>query len=280
MISGVGYAFLSGETLRRKLVSLLARLLYRGALACAHQVIFHNLDDIGLFRRLRLLSRATSVARVNGSGVDLSRFETAPFPPGPPVFLFVGRLLRDKGVNEFIEAAHLVKAAIPDSRCVIVGGVDSNPASLSLSAMQSAQVQGLIEFRGHVPDPRPDFAAAHIFVLPSYREGLPRAALEAMASARPVISTDVPGCRETVIDGVTGLLVPPRQAAPLARAMIALGRDLTRAEAMGRAGRTLCEERFDVRDVTGNTVALIEADREHRTPDQPTPLVYWRSHNG
>jgi glycosyltransferase involved in cell wall biosynthesis len=148
MIPGVGYAFLSDETLRRKVVGLLARLFYRGALSCAHLVIFQNNDDIELFRRLRIISSATPVARVNGSGVDLERFAAMPFPPGPPVFLFVGRLLRDKGVCEFIEAARLVKAAIPDSRCVIVGGVDSNPSALSLSAIRSAQAQGLIELRG------------------------------------------------------------------------------------------------------------------------------------
>jgi glycosyltransferase involved in cell wall biosynthesis/O-antigen/teichoic acid export membrane protein len=282
MIPGVGYAFLSDDTLKRRLVGAVARVLYRGALACAHMIIFHNPDDLALFRRLRLISSTTPVARVNGSGVDLCRFAAAPFPAGPPVFLFVGRLLRDKGIDEFIEAARLVKEAIAGARCVIVGGVDSNPSCLSLSAMQSAQAQGLIELRGHVPDPRPDYAAAHIFVLPSYREGLPRSALEAMAAARPVITTDVPGCRETVIDGVSGLLVPSRQAVPLAQAMIALGRDLARAEAMGRAGRKLCEERFDLGEVTAATVALIEADRVHGMPDQPTPCstAHWRWRNG
>src|SRR5262245_17197821 len=107
MIPGVGYAFLSDGTLQRRLVGALARALYRRALACAHLVIFHNPDDLALFRRLRLISSATPIARVNGSGVDLSRFVAMPYPDGPPVFLFVGRLLRDKGVCEFIEAARL-----------------------------------------------------------------------------------------------------------------------------------------------------------------------------
>jgi glycosyltransferase involved in cell wall biosynthesis len=273
MIAGLGYAFLSDDTWPRRLVGLAARLLYRCALACAHLVIFQNQDDIALFRRLRIITPSTPVARVNGSGVDLTRFAAMPFPPGPPVFLFVGRLLRDKGLCEFIEAARRVKAVIPAARCVIVGATDSNPSAIPPESLRPLAADGLVELRGHVPDPRPDFAEAHIFVLPSYREGLPRAALEAMASARPVITTDVAGCRDTVADGVNGLLVPPRQAAPLAEAMIALGRDLKRAEAMGLAGRALCAARFELDAVTRATAAMIETGRDDRQPSLAAPLL-------
>ncbi|WP_163260169.1 glycosyltransferase family 4 protein [Caulobacter sp. 17J65-9] len=262
MIPGLGYAFLPGRGLKRALVGFVARAGYRAALARAHLAIFQNRDDVATFRGLRLLGPRTEVGLVDGSGVDLTRFTPAAFPDGPPTFLMVARLLRDKGVYEFVEAARLAKQRLPEARFVLVGAADSNPAAVPQAQVDAWVAEGLIEARGHLADPREAFAAAHVFVLPSYREGTPRTNLEAMATGRAVLTTDVPGCRETVTHGHNGLLVPVRDPQALAEAMVELASDLERAEAMGRAGRKLCEDRYDVRTVSRATVRLLEGADE------------------
>jgi glycosyltransferase involved in cell wall biosynthesis len=170
----------------------------------------------------------------------------------------VARLLREKGVYDFVEAARLVRRALPEARFVLVGAADTNPSAVSADELARWEAEGVVEVRGRLEDPRPAYAEAHVFVLPSfYREGTPRTNLEAMAMGRAVITTDAPGCRETVRPGETGLLVPMRDPAALATAMIELGRDLARARRMGAAGRAFCEQRYALDVVTRHTVGLM-----------------------
>lgn len=259
MITGLGYAFMHGEKFSGKIVQSLGWLGYRAALSQANVVVFQNEDDIGSFRKWGLLAKHVLVGKVNGSGVDIEQYSERPLPEGQPVFLMMARLLRDKGVYEFITAARQVRQRLPLARFLLVGAPDSNPTAIRQSEVDGWIAEGLIDYRGHLEDPRPALAEAHIFVLPSYREGTPRVNLEAMAIGRAIITTDVVGCRETVVDGVTGLLVPSHDPVPLAEAMIRLGSDLALAARMGKAGRRLCEERFESAAVAAATVSMLEA---------------------
>ena len=258
MITGLGYAFLPGGGIGKSVIRQLVFAGYSAALKRASLVIFQNNDDIDLFRQRRLLSPQIPVAKVNGSGVDLEYFAATPLPPGPPRFLLAARLLRDKGIYEFIEAARMVKRKMPNAQFVLIGKVDSNPAAVPAADLEAWTAEGVVEYRGYLDDPYPEYCAAHVFVLPSYREGTPRTCLEAMSSGRAIITTDVPGCRETVSDGENGFLVPARDAAALANAMLRLAENLELTGAMGQRGRRIAEERFDLRKVTEHTVNLIE----------------------
>lgn len=270
MITGLGYAFMHGEKFSGKIVQSLGWLGYRAALNQANVVVFQNDDDIASFRKWGLLSRHVLVGKVNGSGVDIQQYSERPLPEGPPVFLMMARLLRDKGVYEFIDAARRVRQRLPTARFLLVGAPDSNPTAIRQSEVDGWVAEGLIDYRGHLEDPRPALAEAHVFVLPSYREGTPRVNLEAMATGRAIITTDVVGCRETVIDGVTGLLVPSHDPAPLAEAMFRLGSDLGLAANMGKAGRCLCEERFESAAVAAATVSMLEARKPAGTVGDPS----------
>ena len=257
MITGVGSA-LGAEQGKGRLVSLVMRGLYAAALRQAQLVFFQNPDDEALFRRLGLLGRAARVERTNGSGVDLERFAPAPLPQGGPfTFLMIARLLRDKGVVEYVDAARAVRRSHPKARFRLVGGLDPNPTGISARELQIWLDEGAIEYLGTMDDVRPAIAAAQVYVLPSYAEGTPRSVLEAMAMARPILTTDVAGCRETVEAGVNGLLVQARSAEALAegmRRMLAAGEQAGRLEEMGRASRAIAERKFDV--VTVNRLVL------------------------
>lgn len=258
MITGVG-SILTGKGSRRWL-GVVLRTLYTVALRQAGVIFFQNPDDEQLFRNLGLVHRRAVVQRINGSGVDLAHFASAPLPPRPPtVFLMIARLLRDKGVCEYVEAARRIRARHPDTRFQLLGGLDPNPSSIRRSELDSWIADGTIEYLGTTDDVRPYLARAHVYVLPSYSEGTPRSVLEAMATGRPILTTDAPGCRETVIDAHNGRLVAPRCAEALAEGMEALLSGPARLDAMGRRSRELAEERFDVHrvnEVILSTLAL------------------------
>ncbi|OIN98800.1 MAG: hypothetical protein AUJ49_12695 [Desulfovibrionaceae bacterium CG1_02_65_16] len=270
LITGLGYAFGGLETAgtdgsgelpgqlrtigRRCLADLVVRL-YEKALERNQTVIFQNPDDRALFERLGILDHGQRVAVVGGSGVDLTRF--APAPPvlahpqtGAPVFLCVARLLWAKGVGVFVEACRMLKRRHPHVVCRLLGAADDVPDAVPADMLRRWREDRVVELIDPVDDVRPFLAAASVFVLPSYREGAPRASLEAMAMARPVITTDVPGCRQTVEDGVTGFLVPPFEPGELSRAMERFVLDPESIVHMGQAARRLAEERFDARRVT------------------------------
>jgi len=240
-VSGLGTAFIRGGGLQA-----LVTQLYRIGFARAPAVFFQNEEDRDLFAARRIVRR--DQARVlPGSGVDLEQFAPASLPKGPPVFLFIGRLLRDKGVVEFVEAARSVRREYPDARFQLLGGLDEgNRTAIRQPALDSWLAEGIVEHLGTADDVRPFIAAATAVVLPSYREGLPRSLLEAAAMARPLIASDVPGCRDVIEDGVNGYLCNVRDAAALADAMRRLASlPRTRQRAMGEAGRRWVQERFN-----------------------------------
>lgn len=248
MITGLGYAFMGGGGRLQRLVSAAARGLYRLALQRAHCVFFQNPDDLGEFRRLNLLPAQARIQQVPGSGVDTREYAQKPVPAAP-VFLLVARLVRDKGVYEYVEAARQVRRQYPAARFQIAGWIDENPTAIREEALAAWVSEGVIEFLGKLEDVRPALAACAVYVLPSYREGTPRSVLEAMAVGRAIITTDAPGCRETVVDQYNGVLVPVADATRLAHAMCSFIERPERVEDYARASRQLAEQRFDVRIV-------------------------------
>lgn len=253
LVTGLGYAFTGG---REGAVQRLAHLLYGMALARAGKVFFQNPDDQQLFLQRGILPASVPSVVVNGSGVDVSAYAEAPLPPSPQRFLLIGRLLGDKGVREYAEAARKVKAVHPQARFQLAGWVDENPDSIAQSELDRWVEDGAIEFLGKLPDVRPAIAAATVYVLPSYREGTPRTVLEAMAMGRPIITTDAPGCRETVVDGDNGCLVPVRSVDALVEAMTRFIEKPQLAARMGAHSRRIAEDKYDVRKV--NAIMLRE----------------------
>lgn len=249
MITGVGSALGGQASLRRRALSAVLRGLYALALRQVDVVFFQNPDDERLFRSLRLVGDRNRVVQIRGSGVDLERFKPEPFPPEPITFLMIGRLIRDKGVGEFVEAARRVRRAHPEVRIQLLGALDPNPSGISARELEAWRAEGAIEYLGSTSDVRPFLARAHVCVLPSYGEGMPRSVLEAMAMGRAVLTTDVPGCRETVEQGRNGLIVPARDADALAEGMLHMLSEPERLKAMGRQSRAMAEERFDVHAV-------------------------------
>ena len=259
MITGLGFTFMPATGWKATLVQRVARLLYRAGLACVDTVFFQNGDDEAEFRRAGLLPRRLQVVRINGSGVNLDRYPCAPLPPAPMRFLLVGRLIVDKGVREYIQAAARLRALHPDAQCHLVGPLDENPSALSPTELQAAVNSGVIHYHGASKDVRGFLRDCHVFVLPSYREGTPRSVLEAMSMGRPILTTDAPGCRETVVPGVNGFLVPVRDVAALTKLMVELCETpLPLLQGMGRASRELAEAKYDVHRVNAViTLALL-----------------------
>lgn len=248
-ISGLGDTFINERLLTRIVIGL-----YRVALARAHCVFFQNDDDLGLFLD-RGLVRPEQVRRVPGSGVDTSRFapEAASETPGGDfTFLCVARLLRTKGIGEYVAAARIVRERHPRARFLLLGpaGAD-NPAAIGPDEIARWSAEGIVEYLGETDDVLPAMRAADCVVLPSYyREGTPRVLLEAASLGKPVITTDTPGCRNTVEDGVTGLLCRVRDAEDLAGRMSAiLALPGNERREMGRRGREKMMREFDERIV-------------------------------
>lgn len=250
LITGVGYAFTGGRALKRRISRLAASVLYRMAFASSDRIIFQNPDDESLFRRLRLVKADQETRMVNGSGVDLEHFAVAPLPQGPS-FLMIARLLKDKGIREFAQAAKRMKSEHPAVRVALVGRLDPSPDSISQQEVDELVACG-IDFKGELADVRPAIADCSIYVLPSYREGTPRSVLEAMAMGRAVITTRAPGCRETVRHRENGLLVPPRDADALYQAMMCFVRRPHLIAPMARKSRRIAEEKYDVRQVNAD----------------------------
>jgi glycosyltransferase involved in cell wall biosynthesis len=254
MITGLGYAFTDKK--RGWLRGILSRL-YRIALSQCQKIAFQNADDMQEFIERRLIRERSRAFVVNGSGVELDRFTPVPLP-SRLTFLLIARLLRDKGIEEYVAAARVVRQRRPDVVFRLVGWFDENPSAVTREQMRDWTADGTIEYRGHVSDVRPEIAEATVYVLPSYREGTPRTVLEAMAMARPVITTDTSGCRETVINGDNGFLVPVRNSAKLAEAMLRFvdARDI--AEPMGKRSREIAEAKYDAQAVAQALVSGLD----------------------
>lgn len=250
LITGLGYAFQGSDSVSnsRQWLRLAVQKLYTLALRGAHKTFFQNPDDQLLFKNRNLLSASAATVVVNGSGVDLEKFVPS-VPPKPISFLLIARLLGDKGVREYVEAAKLVKASSPSTKFNLVGWIDENPDSISTEELDFWITQDLVSYWGRLADVRPAIEASSVYVLPSYREGTPRTVLEAMAMGRPIITTDAPGCRETVVDGLNGYLVKVKDSESLAYAMMRFIREPDKTLSMGEASRSLAQERFDVHAV-------------------------------
>ena len=249
LISGLGFAFADGGGLRQRLVTGVASTLYRAALAGNQRVMFQNPDDRALFLERHIVADPARTEVVNGSGVDLAHYALAP-PAGPPPFLMIARLIGAKGVRDYAAAARQVRRHCPAARFRLVGWLDGSPDAIAPAELEAWVAAGDIEFLGKLNDIRPAMADAAVYVLPSfYREGTPRSVLEALAMGRPVVTTDMPGCRETVADGVNGFVVPPRDPAALTAAMLRFVEEPGLAASMGAASRRLAESRYDVHSV-------------------------------
>ncbi len=255
-IPGLGYMFTGTGTaaaMRRRFALSLYRLALRGRNVRA---VFQNSDDRALFVNAGAIDPKRAMT-VLGSGVDLDAFAPVDPAPGMPLVVLPGRLLWDKGIREMVEAARLLRARRVRCRIAFVGRPDSrNPSSVDEDSLRKWVSEGLLEWWGYQEDMAAVMRAAHIVVLPSYREGVPKALLEAAAAGRPIVTTDVPGCREVVIDGVNGILVPPRDASALANAIERLVDSPELREKMGAAGRIVAETRFGDVDIALQTVAV------------------------
>ncbi|WP_101047672.1 glycosyltransferase family 4 protein [Macromonas nakdongensis] len=247
MVEGMGYAFTesaNGRTFKQRLVGAVLATLYRLAFKLAHKVVVLNPDDAADLQRLCGLAPHKTVM-LGGIGVPLPDWPLHPPHTQPISFTLIARLLREKGILEYLQAARLVKAQHPEVRFYLLGGLDENPGAINQADIQPWLDDGTVEWPGQV-NVKPWLAKTSVYVLPSYREGVPRSTQEAMAMGRPVITTDVPGCRETVVDGVNGFMVPPRNVPTLAAAMLKFVQNPSLVATMGTESRRLAEERFDV----------------------------------
>ncbi|KUE87895.1 glycosyl transferase [Cupriavidus necator] len=247
LITGLGYAF--GEDKGRNGLRAVVQRLYALALSRTDTTFFQNPDDEALFRRSEILPPDRRSCIVNGSGVDVASFQVAPLPDDSPRFLLIARLLGDKGVREYAEAARRIRARGARARFSLVGWIDNGPDAIAQQELDAWVADGTIDYLGRLSDVRPAIAGCNIYVLPSYGEGTPRSVLEAMAMGRPIITTDAPGCRETVVDGDNGLLVPVRSVGALEQAMMQLIEDWEKVVNMGQRSRQIAESKYDVRKV-------------------------------
>lgn len=314
LITGLGYTFI-GRGLKARCAQFVLRFLYRRASKHFTGVFFQNPDDLALFRKLRLIRPETPICIVRGSGIDLAAFPFVPLGEiqraesghlKPEVensknsevvessqvsslksqpsarltrFLLIARLLGDKGIREYVKAAQVIKSHHPEAEFHLIGPTDPNPAAISIDEVKGWQHKGTIIYHGSQADVRPFLRDCTVYVLPSYREGTPRTVLEAMATGRAVITTDAPGCRETVFfggagseergarssdikEGENGFLVPVKSVDALVAAMNRFIEEHELAETMGRAGRRLAEEHYDVHKVNQQMLEFMGLARQ------------------
>jgi glycosyltransferase involved in cell wall biosynthesis len=256
---GMGFAFSSTSLLARALrptIRLALRALLNPRGSC---VVFENRDDLGAAVADGLV-RAADAVLIRGAGIDIDEILPTPEPAGRVRVVLLARMLWDKGVGEFVAAARRLRGLGVEAEFVLIGGRDPhNRACIATAQLEDWRTEGVIDWLGQRDDVPALLAASHLVVLPSYREGLPKALLEALAAGRPVVATDVPGCREVVIPDENGLLVPPRDPDALADAMARLIRDPELRRRYGEAGRRLAEREFSAKRVERETLRLYDA---------------------
>ncbi len=255
MVTGLGYAFAKASRRKDRLLTGISRRLYRLATDANDVVIFQNPDDLTDFVAAGCLGRPDKARIVNGSGVDIMHYAPVPLPR-EPVFLMIARLLGAKGTREYAAAASILSKRHPDWRFLLVGFLDKGPDCVDTDELAHWQENG-IEYLGEKGDIREAMREASVYVLPSYREGTPRSVLEAMAMGRPVITSDAPGCRETVTDGRNGLLVPVRDAKALTVAMERLGQDAELRARMGAESISIARDKYSVDKVNHSLIEYL-----------------------
>jgi glycosyltransferase involved in cell wall biosynthesis len=260
MITGLGYAFLKSRNPKMLAVRQATKMLYSRALRVSTGAIFQNKDDLALLRTLRLVPGTLPLTVVGGSGVDLDRFAEAPLAAlaDGPSFLMIARLVRYKGIFEYCEAARIIRSKGYQARFVLIGPGEGGPAGFP--ADELARYADVVSYLGPQADVRPYMSESHVYVLPSYGEGMPRTVLEALAMGRPVITTDANGCRDTVDDGVNGFIVPVADPMALAAAMERLIEAPDRIPSMGQASRRKAERQYDLGIVNRATRAALGLD--------------------
>lgn len=258
MVTGMGFGFEPGAGLARRVVPAITKTLFRIGCAASDVVIFHNRDNLDFFLENKLLRQPRKAVVVAGSGVDLAEFPPEPLQPADPeslTFLLIGRIVRYKGILEYARAAQALKARYPKAKFLLAGYRDSNPLTYSDDEWRFIERQ--VEYLGPSDDVRQLYRQAHVYVLPSYGEGMPRTVLEAMASGRAIVTTDTYGCRDTVEEGINGHLVPTRQWQPLADAMERFLTGRSSYEEMGSASLERARAKFDVESVNRDMLAAL-----------------------
>jgi len=256
LITGLGYAFHS-QTVKQRFVGFFVGLLYKNLLPLGDVVLFQNVDDYNHFRKLKLISHDKPASVIDGSGVNLEQFPMAPPALSPITFSMFARFNVEKGILDYISAAIELKKKYPDIRIRLIGAPDENPSSISIESLKKINQDTAVEIIPWVPDVRPWILESSVVVLPSYREGVPRSLLEAMAMGRAIISTDAPGCREVVLNEVNGYTVPIKNPCQLASAMERFICDPKIIELMGLRGREYASRRFDVKRVNQKLLAAM-----------------------
>ena len=253
-MAGLGFLFISKGRKARMVRVVFQQLIAALGNRANTRLIVQNGDDWKVFEQTGI--RPDNIVLIRGSGVDTQTFQAAPEPAGPPVAVCVARMLKDKGIHELVEAARLLKERQVPITIRLVGGTDANPTSIPIEHLNAWAADGTIEYAGHSDDIAGEYSRAHIAVLASYREGLPKSLLEAAACGRPMVATDVPGCREICVDGESGLLVPAQDAAALADALETLARSEELRQTYGAAARHLVERSFSLDIVCTRTLDL------------------------
>ena len=247
MITGLGIAFTDDNKKSfSKIVNALIKLLYKISLKCSSKIIFQNKDDRSLFKSLKIILKNSNTAIINGSGVNLKDYKETPLPKNLN-FLFIGRFLSSKGLREFVEAAKIIKLTNPQIEFSVAGWTEDSEDSISKEELFEWVEEKIINDLGYLDDVRPAIANASVFVLPSYREGTPRSVLEAMAMGRPVITSDAPGCRETVTNKFNGFLVPVGSTKEIVKAINFYINNPDSVKEMGSHSLELVKEKYDVK---------------------------------
>ena len=243
MVTGAGYAF-TAKTKKAKIIKLIMSILYKIGFMCADTVIFQNTDDKEQFIKEKLVKK-DKCEIVNGSGVNMEQFSIAPYPE-QMTFFMLSRVMYSKGIREYLEACEIVKSKYPQVRCMLLGACEGIQDSLSQQDLDTYINKGIIEHFGETDTVADYYKQCSVYVLPSYREGTPRTVLEAMSMGRAIITTDAPGCRETVIVGKTGFLVPIQNGQAVAEKMIEFIEHPELVEQMGKKSNEYCKNKFDV----------------------------------
>jgi len=257
LITGLGATFTEVNTVKKKLFRNLIVKLYKIGLINSKKVIFQNKDDLLLFLKLKIISKKELTKIVNGSGVDLKQFPISKLP-SKSIFLMISRLLIDKGVREYVQAATIVKSQFPKAIFKLVGYIDENPSQIKYDELEEWISKGNIQFLGRVESSKNVLKSCKFFVLPSYREGTPRATLEALATGRPIITTDVPGCRETVVNNKNGFLVPKKDSKALATAMVKLLREKDAVvKKMAHESYLIAKNKYEIKKVNQSIMKIM-----------------------